>query len=68
MTPQEYDGILAKLEMTEADIHRLFSIIRQTASNWSTGQKSIMRPYAMLLRLLVSGKIKASDIERVKDE
>ena len=68
MTPQEYDAILAKLEMTQADIHRLFQITRNAASWWSTGFRRIGLPYAILLRLLASGKVKRSDIESAIDD
>ena len=68
MTPTEYNAILAKLEMTQADIHRLFQITRKAVSDWSIGRYNIGPPYAILLRLLASGKVKRSDIESALDD
>jgi hypothetical protein len=68
MTPAEYNSILTKLKMTQADIHRLFQITRNAASWWSMGFRRIGLPYAILLRLLASGKVKRSDIESAIDD
>jgi hypothetical protein len=65
MTPTQYDKALATLGLTQAGVAKLFGISIRSAHGYAHGAK-ISSMVAILLHLLLAGKITKEDIERAR--
>lgn len=68
MTSNQFNAALAKLDLTQVAAARLLGVDPRTARHYAAGTRSVPVTVAMLLRLLLRGRITAADIERAKTE
>lgn len=64
MTSTQYRAALDKLGLSQVGAARLFQISEKTSRNWA--REGVTGTAAILLRLMVSGKVSAKDIEKAK--
>lgn len=65
MTANQYRSALSRLGLTQVGAARLFSAGERTSRRWASGEADVPRSVAILLRLLLAGKITVKDIEAV---
>lgn len=63
MTPKQFRAALDRLDLSQVGAARLFKADGRTARRWASGERSIPEAVAILLRLMLRGKITAADIE-----
>ena len=63
MTANQFRTALGRLELSQLGAARLFGADGRTARRWALGERSIPPTVAILLKLLVAGKITTKDIE-----
>lgn len=68
MTANQFRRALARLELSQMAAARLFRADGRTARRWALGERPIPKTIAILLRLLLSGKITTADIEAIHDK
>lgn len=66
MTPNQFRNALDRLGLSQLGAARLFDADGRTARRWALGERSVPPGVAILLRLLMAGKITADDIEATK--
>lgn len=66
MTANQFRTALNRLELSQLGAARLFGADGRTARRWALGERSIPEPVAILLRLMLAGKIRADDIEATR--
>lgn len=64
MTPDQYRAILEKLGLTQLGAARLLDVNERTSRRWA--EHGVTGMGAILLRLLVRGRITPDDIEQAK--
>lgn len=64
MSPDEYQSILDKLELTQVGMAALLKLGDRTSRRYASGDAEIPTPTAKLLRLMVSGKISIGQVEK----
>jgi DNA-binding transcriptional regulator YdaS (Cro superfamily) len=68
MTSAELRAILDQLHITQLAAARLLGHHRRSMEHWVRGDRQIPPTLAIVLRLLVVGRIAVDDIERARDE
>jgi hypothetical protein len=63
MTSAQFNTALRRLDLTQAGAARLLGVDGRTTRYWAAGDRAIPESIAILLRLLVAGKITIQDIE-----
>lgn len=63
MTAKQFSSALDRLGLSQLGAARLFNANGRTARRWALGERSVPEPVAILLRLMLAGKITADDIE-----
>lgn len=66
MTAKQFQAAIDRLGLSQLGAARLFSADGRTARRWALGERSVPEPVAILLRLMLAGKITADDIEASK--
>lgn len=66
MTPNQFRTALDRLGLSQAKAAEMVNANPRTARSWALGQSRIPESVAILLRLLVAGKITISDVERAR--
>lgn len=66
MTPTEFRAALARLQLSQLGAARLLQVDGRTARRWA--QHGVNGPTAVLLRLLLNGKVRLRDIEAIHDD
>lgn len=66
MTATQYRAALDKLGLSQRGLAALMAVNERTSRAWALGQSAIPECVAILLRLMLSGKITADDIERAR--
>ena len=66
MTSNQFRSTLDRLGLSQLGAARLFGADGRTVRRWALGERSIPPTVAILLRLLVVGKITPGDIEAAK--
>lgn len=66
MTPKQFQTAIDRLDLSQVGAARLFGSDPRTARRWALGERSIPEPVAILLRLMLAGKITANDIETTR--
>jgi hypothetical protein len=66
MTANQFRAALDRLTLSQVGAARLFGADERTARRWALGERTIPQPIAILLRLMLAGKISAKDIEAAK--
>ena len=62
MTPAQFRSALKKLDISQVKIADALGIDQRTARRYAAGDADIPEPVAIILRLLLSGKIKLEDL------
>lgn len=65
MTAKQYQAAIDRLGLSQLGAARLFGADGRTSRRWASGERSVPETVAILLRLLLAGKITAADIEKV---
>lgn len=63
MTANQFRAALARLELSQLGAARLCGVDGRTTRRWALGERAIPPPAAILLRLLLAGKVTPKDIE-----
>lgn len=63
MTANQFRAALAKLDLSQLAAGRLLGIGPRTPRRYANGETDIPEPTAILMRLLLAGKITQRDIE-----
>ena len=66
MTANQFRSALDRLQLSQLGAARLFGADGRTARRWALGERSVPEPIAILLRLLIAGRITAEDIEAAR--
>lgn len=61
MTANQFRAALARLELSQLGAARLFRVGERTARRWA--EDGVSGPVAIMLRLMLAGKLTAKDIE-----
>lgn len=62
MTATQFRTALDRLGLSQVGAARLLGADGRTARRWALGERSVPTPVAILLRLMLVGKITADDI------
>ena len=63
MTAKQFQAALDRLKLSQLGAARLFGADGRTARRWASGERSIPPTVAILIKLMLAGKIKPDDIE-----
>lgn len=66
MTTKQFRNALDRLALSQLGAARLFGSDARTARRWALGEAPIPKAIAILLRLLLTGKITIKDVEMAK--
>jgi len=66
MTANQYRAALARLDLTQTGAAQLVGADPRTSRRWIAGETSIPESVAIILRLMLRGKISADDVEQAK--
>lgn len=66
MTPNQFRAALDRLKLSQLGAARLVGSDPRTARRWALGERDVPECVAILLRLLVAGKITVPDIDAVR--
>lgn len=66
MTAKQFQAAIDRLGLSQVGAARLLGADPRTARRWSLGERSVPEPVAIILRLMLAGKITADDIEGIK--
>ena len=67
MTANQFRSALARLELSQLGAARLLGADGRTARRWALDERPVPATAAILLRLLLAGKISVKDIEAAHD-
>ncbi len=68
MTTKQFRAALARLKLSQLGAARLFHVDARTVRRWALGERAIPGSIAILLHLLLAGKITTHDIEAIHDK
>lgn len=63
MTAKQFQAAIDRLGLSQLGAARLFKADGRTARRWALGERTVPETVAILLRLMLLGKITAEDIE-----
>jgi hypothetical protein len=66
MTPKQLRTALDQLNLSQVGLGRLLGVTGRSVRGWISGGQRIPEPVAILIRLLLDGKITTADIEAVR--
>jgi hypothetical protein len=66
MTSKQYQAALDRLKLSQLGAARLFGADGRTSRRWASGERSVPPQIAILLKLMLAGKITPKDIEAVR--
>ena len=66
MTPTQFKSALDRLNLSDAQFACLIGAHERTPHSWAAGRRSIPESVAILLRLMVAGRITAEDVEKAR--
>jgi hypothetical protein len=66
MTPNQFRSTLDRLGLSQAGAAALVGADPRTGRRWALGERAVPECVAILLRLLVAGKITTDDIEAAR--
>ena len=66
MTANQFRAALDRLGLSQLGAARLFGTGERTPRRWALGERSVPPAIAILLRLLIAGKIGVEDIASVR--
>jgi hypothetical protein len=62
VTAKQFQAAIDRLGLSQVGAARLVGADPRTARRWALGERSVPEPVAILLRLMLAGKITAQDI------
>lgn len=62
MTADQFRSALSRLGLSQLGSARLFGTGSRTPRRWANGEAAVPAPIAILLRLMLDGKVTAEDI------
>jgi DNA-binding transcriptional regulator YiaG len=68
MTPNQYRKAIEQLGLSQVRAARLLGVDPRTSRRWALEERSIPKHAAILLRLLLAGKITMADIEAARQD
>lgn len=66
MTPNQFRVALDRLSLSQGQAAKLLDADPRTTRRWALGERSVPPTVAILLRLMVAGKITAGDVEKAR--
>jgi len=63
MTPNQFRAAIDRLDLSQVGAARLVGADPRTARHWAAGDRSVPACVAILLRLMLAGKITAADVQ-----
>lgn len=66
MTANQFRTALARLGLSQAGAAKLVGADPRTARRWALDERSIPECVAILLRLMLAGKVSEADIEKAR--
>lgn len=66
MSPTQFRNALRRLDLTQQGMASLLGADERTARRWALGERAVPSCVAIVLRLLVAGKITTADVEAVR--
>lgn len=66
MTANQFRSALSRLDLSQVGAARLVGADPRTARRWALGERPIPDCVAILLRLMLAGKLTAADIDAVR--
>jgi hypothetical protein len=66
VTPRQFRAALAELDLSQLGAARLFDSNARTVRRWAIGERSVPVTVALMLKLMLAGKITAADIEAIR--
>jgi hypothetical protein len=66
MTPKQFQAAIDRLGLSQVRAAKLFGADPRTARRWALGERDVPECVAIVLRLLLSGKITIEDVEGVQ--
>lgn len=66
MTAKQFQTAIDRLGLSQVGAARLLGADPRTARRWALDERSVPEPVAILLRLMLAGKISAEDIDGAK--
>lgn len=63
MTPNQFKHALDRLGLSQLGAAKLFDANDRTVRRWAIGERSVPTGIAILLRLMLKGKVSADDIK-----
>jgi DNA-binding transcriptional regulator YiaG len=66
VTAKQFRNALDRLGLSQLGAARLFDANDRTVRRWAIGERSVPVGVAMMLRLLLAGKITVEDVEAAK--
>jgi hypothetical protein len=68
MTARQYRAALSRLGLSQAGAAALVGADPRTSRRWALDERAVPESVAILLRLMLAGKIAAADINAVRDD
>ena len=68
MTVKEFRAILERLGLTQVAAGRLLGYDERTVRRWAGGERSIPMGIVIVLRLLLTGKVRPEDVARARSK
>jgi DNA-binding transcriptional regulator YdaS (Cro superfamily) len=62
MTAKQFQAAIDRLGLSQVGAARLVGADPRTARRWALGERSVPEPVAIILRLMLAGKITADDV------
>jgi hypothetical protein len=66
VTAKQFQSAIDRLGLSQVGAAKLFGSDPRTARRWALGERTIPESVAILLRLMLAGKISAADIDGAK--
>lgn len=66
MTAKQFQTALDRLGLSQVGAARLVGADPRTARRWALGERSVPEPVAILLRLMLAGKVTSDDVEAAR--
>jgi len=67
MTAAQFRAALSRLQLSQLGAGRLFGAESdRTPRRWASGERSVPEPVAILLRLMITGKVSVEDVENAR--
>lgn len=65
MTANQFRAALEKTGLSQLEAARILNANERTVRRWAIGERTVPKPVAIMLRLMIAGKITTKDIEAV---